>query len=297
MTALDLPSQLTRLPAKTPWLAHLELRFAARSIDANPAALRTALVTNRHQGPLLVQKALYPEGSEVCHAVVLHPPAGIAAGDHLSIDLDVAPGAHAVVSTPSATRWYKSGGRLARQEVHIKLAENAAIEWLPEENLFYEDVLGEQTISIDASKSARFIAWDSFMLGRTARGESWERGEVGLSSRLKIDGRLVFCERGRLEGGDARLDGRAGFSGLRCGATLIALSPAIDQVLVESLAERQPFGPDLMAACSQIEPGLIIMRVLGREAAVVRSHLRNTWASLRPAVIGRPARPLRLWAC
>ncbi len=284
-----------------PWLARLELRFASRPginapLDASAAA-RTVLALNRHHGPLLVQKALHPEGPGVCHAVVLHPPAGIASGDDLSIDVSVECGAHAVLSTPSATRWYKSTGVAARQQVRLVVASGATLEWLPEENLFYEHVKARQETRIEVEPGARLIAWDAFMLGRTARGENWHDGEVSLVSRLIEGGKLKYLERGVFRGADEQMDGPAGLNRFRCGATLLALGPGVDQMLCDQIAGRLPYQAELMAGCSQIEPGLIMMRVLGREATSVRELLHDIWTNIRPAVTGVAAKPLRLWAC
>lgn len=283
--------------AMAPWLAHLELRFAPQPGSDASVVARSALVMNRHQGPIMVQKALYPEGPGVCHAVVLHPPAGVAAGDHLHIDVRVEQGAHAVLATPSATRWYKSGGVAALQQVRFSVASGATLEWLPEENLFYEHVKAKQTTVIEAEPGARVIAWDAFMLGRTARGEHWHDGEVSLSSRLSLGGKLVYLERGLFRGADQDMDGPAGLQGMRCGATLLALGAGVSQLLCEEIASKLPYQPELMAGCSQIEPGLIMMRVLGREAASVRQLLHEIWTTIRPAVTGVAAKPLRLWAC
>src|SRR5450631_4307954 len=97
------------LPASV-WPASLDLQFVRRDWS-------TILSRRRHHGPLRVQKALYPEGPGICHAIILHPPAGIAGGDELDLHVAVGEGAHALLTTPGAAKWYRSSGAAARQTV------------------------------------------------------------------------------------------------------------------------------------------------------------------------------------
>ena len=62
------------------WKAQLARRFASENG-------RTVLAERSQEGPLVVQKMLYPEGPGVCHAIVVHPPGGIAGGDELSLEV------------------------------------------------------------------------------------------------------------------------------------------------------------------------------------------------------------------
>jgi len=102
-------------PVAQSWKARLRLGFESR--DG-----RTVLAAREHDGPLVVQKALYPEGDAVCHAIVVHPPAGIAGGDELELSARAAAGAHALLTTPGAGKWYRSAGPWAAQKLRFEVA-------------------------------------------------------------------------------------------------------------------------------------------------------------------------------
>src|ERR1700741_3569567 len=97
-------------PLVRSWKASLALGFSF-------ADQKTTLSSKLHDGPLVVQKPLYPEGSEVCHAIVVHPPGGIAGGDELNLRVGTQPRAAALLTTPGAAKWYRSAGPWARQDL------------------------------------------------------------------------------------------------------------------------------------------------------------------------------------
>src|SRR5664279_2636043 len=113
------------------WEAELALEFEHRNGG-------TRLVGNRHRGPLRVQKALYPEGEAVCQTILLHPPSGIAGGDHLRISASLDEHSHAQITTPGAGKWYRSGGPDATQHLSFDVAKHAVLEWLPQETLVFD---------------------------------------------------------------------------------------------------------------------------------------------------------------
>jgi urease accessory protein len=244
----------------------------------------------------MVQKPLYPEGPEVCHAVVLHPPAGIAGGDALELDVTVGSFAHAAVSTPSATRWYKANGHVARQTISIELGEGARLDWLPQENLFFDAARAELSLTLAAHPSAAAIGWDAAMLGRQAGGERFTEGDLGFASHLSRGGQTIWREQGRLVGGDALLESVVGLAGMPIMATLWALGAACTPALAETLAPLLPWSDQLRAGSTSLPGGIVLVRVLGRQMEMVRTLLEYLWTRLRPTVLGTAAMPLRLWA-
>jgi urease accessory protein len=267
------------------WRARLDLGFERRGG-------RTVLAERRHDGPLVVQKALHPEGEAVCHAIVVHPPAGIAGGDDLAIEARASAGAHALLTTPGAGKWYRSSGAWARQRVTIVAAPGSCVEWLPQETILFDASRADIGWEARLAGDARVIAWDILCLARTGSGERYETGRARLASRLVRDGRLVWQERGLLEPGARVLASRAGLAGRSVSGTMLAAGvAATDELLAacRALSPREGEG-----AVTRL-PGLLLARYLGGEGEAAREYFAALWRLVRPAVAGREAAMPRIW--
>src|SRR2546423_15456645 len=118
-------------PVAASWKARLSLSFAR---DGN----RSVLAERSHEGPLVVQKPLYPEGDTVCHTILVHPPGGIAGGDELRIEARVGAAAHTLLTTPAAGKWYRSAGPWAQQRVRLDGGAGPSVQWLPQESILFD---------------------------------------------------------------------------------------------------------------------------------------------------------------
>lgn len=277
------------------WTARLDLRFepdpqgGAGASVANQVATR---LRHRHEGPLRIQKALYPEGASPCHAVIVHPPGGIAGGDRLDVRIDSRPGSHGLVTTPSAAKWYGSAAdHPAFQSVHILL--DGALEWLPQETIVFNRAEVRSDILVRAGSDASMIGWDHLIFGRRACGESFQQGDFRQSLRIEIDGRVVWHDRLVLRGADALFDSPIGLRGHHAFATLWALLPAAahwTESAVEALRAESP-----AVAWTVLHERLLVGRILANPLEL-KPLMARAWSALRPPVIGKPAVAPRLWA-
>jgi urease accessory protein len=273
------------LPPAACWRANLALEFERR-------AERTVLASRRHDGPLVVQKALYPEGESICHAIIVHPPAGIAGGDDLAIDIRAAEGASVLLTTPGAGKWYRSAGPWARQAVAIEARSAASIEWLPQETIVYDAALADIRWEAHLAADARLIAWDIYCLGRTGSGERFTKGRCRLETRLWREGKLAWLERGRIEPGGIVADSAAGLAGEPVMGTMVVAAPRIEDAWLadsRALAPRRGDG-----ACTRL-PGLLVARYRGDSSEAAREYFTALWMRLREPVLGRAAILPRIW--
>jgi len=268
------------------WSARLDVAFAAR--DGRTVPLRRA-----HSGPLRLQRLLYPEGANVCHAIVVHPPGGVVGGDALDIAVEAERGAHALLTTPGAAKWYRSANRTASQHVRLAARSGAAIEWLPQESIVFDGASASWTVDAEVDDDATIVGLDVVMLGRAARGERFARGEVRVRTRLWRAGAPAFVEQWRLAGGDPRLSGPQGLASAPCFGTLWAL--ADPRRLERAVEPVRTALTDLDAAATLLPAGVLLVRAVGSGPEPVRQRLEAAWAALRPLVLGIEANRPRIW--
>ncbi len=271
------------------WEAELALEFASRDGA-------TRLTGRRHRGPLRVQKALYPEGEGVCQAILLHPPSGIAGGDHLHVSADVGAAAHAQMTTPGAGKWYRSGGPEASQHLDFGVGDGAILEWLPQESIIFDGAQAHMETRVRLAAGSRYLGWEILCLGRRACGERFAHGHIGLHTRIERDGHVLWLERGRIGGGDPLLDSAAGWAGASVCATLLAtLSPGGSAAsLLEACRRCRPVDGAEHGVTAL--PGLLVARYLGHGSEAARHWFIALWTVLRPLLLGRPAIMPRIWA-
>ncbi len=278
---------VAELPAQTEWEARLNLRYAKRGNG-------TVLIEREHYGPLLVQKPFYPEGPDVCHSILVHPPGGIVAGDRLTINVTVESGAHALITTPGATKWYRSEGAQAEQCIAINVAAGANLEWLPQEAIVFNSAIAKQTISIDLADHANFLAWDILVLGRVAAQERFTQGLYKQAWTITRNGLPLWLERGQLTGGSTLLASTVGLAGYPVAATLLAVGKAPSAALVAA-CRAVAVDANARVAITAL-PQVLCVRFLGHGAEQAKMWLQSLWHELRPHYFGRPIHRPRIWS-
>lgn len=255
---------------------------------------RSVLARRAHHGPLRVQRDLYPEGPGTCHTIVVHPPGGIAGGDHLRIRARLGTSAAALLTTPGAGKWYRANGRAARQVLEFDLATGAALEWLPQETIVFDGADADLRCRVQMGAGSTYLGWDVLCLGRRASAERFTSGCIQVGTEIWQDQRCLWIERGRLLGGDAMLTSPVGLGGASVCATMLAAGSQVDAEVVAA-CRSVAAGPAARAGITQL-PNLVIARWLGDSSEDAKRYFLHLWTVLRPALRQCAAVPPRIWA-
>ncbi|MYM25812.1 urease accessory protein UreD [Duganella sp. FT135W] len=271
------------------WQASLTLGFAD---DAGT----TRLFNKLHYGPLRVQKALYPEDNKVCQAIIVHPPGGVVGGDQLEIDIGVGDKAHAFITTPGAAKWYQANGKVSHQAVHLHVNRDAALEWLPQETIFFDtaNVVLDQHIELAAG--ATFLGCEILCMGRRGSGEVFNSGRIRQRSSIRREGKLIWWEQGDMLGG--RLDSPLALNGRTVCATLIAAGKPLPAAVLNDLLAQ--IRADIAADGEHVfgvtqTKGVLVARHLGDDSETARRLMLAVWRRIRPHLLGREAVTPRIW--
>ena len=253
----------------------------------------------RHEGPLRILQSLYPQGQAICHNVLVHPPSGLVGGDTLDIQVKVGPGAHGLITTPGATRFYRSMGELALQRTSLVLEPGARLEWLPMEALCYSGCLAENRLQMRLAPGAELIGWDVTALGLPQAGQPFVAGQ--LRQHLALEG--LWLERALLKASDSALmDSPLALAGRRCIGTVFLLSgSAVARDRREHLLDlaRSTIAEHALAASAGVtapNEQVLALRVLAPLVEPAMDLMRRIWQVWRRGAWDLEAQAPRIWS-
>lgn len=273
------------------WHAKLALNYALQAHKTS--------VHFTHDGPLRILKSLYPEGPGICHNVLVHPPGGLVGGDVLDIDVEVEAGAHALVTTPGATRLYKSNGLQALQRTKLKLHAGARLEWLPLEAIAYNACDAINHLEFDLAEDAQLLTWDVTALGLPLAAQPFEDGVF--EQHIEWPGR--FLERGLVNAqDDLLLNGDLGLAGHRCLASLIfasgtPIARAQREALLEASHELLGTAPEgVWSGVTSPNENMLVLRGVSPVVEPVMMLWKTMWMLWRKEIWGLEGTAPRIWS-
>jgi urease accessory protein len=241
--------------------------------------------------------------------VMLNTGGGVAGGDRLDLSIGAGADAQATIAAQAAERFYRAraGDAPSRVRTHLTVEAGAALEWLPQETILFDQSAVDRRLEVDLAADARFLGVETLVFGRTAMGERIGQGSLRDLIRIRRDGDLLLHDAIRIDGDvDTTLQHAAVAAGAKVVATIVYLAPdtADKLAVLRSTAlsppppsSRPPSPPFLPAhksteSAATVRNGMLLARILGPNSASVR---RTVIAAL---TVLRENRPLpRVWLC
>lgn len=269
------------------WQAELDLWFER-------SAGKTRLVRRRHLGPLMVQSPFHPERDGTCHVYLLHPPGGVAGGDKLAISIHLGAGACALLTTPGATKFYRSRARTSHQAVTLDVGPDAICEYFPQETILFDGAQAIAETQVNLAGSASYAGWDFFCLGRPAANERFDSGRLQQRIAITRDARPIWFERCSLAGGSHLLDAAHAFAGHSVWGTFV-YAGASHEGSVDAVRSTVGTQTAQRFSVSGLED-IVVCRYLGPQAAEGKTLFAKAWGALRQLNQGKAAVTPRIWA-
>jgi len=255
---------------------------------------RTVLAERRYTLPLQALECMELEDG-VAALMLLNPTGGVLGGDRLDTRVRVGAGAHACLTTPSATRVYRSAGDSARQRVVATVAAGGRLEYVPDHLIPSPGARLRQRTEIVLDGGAAVLIWDAWSVGRPARGEAWTFAELDLRLDVRDAGGPILHERARL-GGHRFWDGLGGAEGMPYLGVFAAVEEgrAAWGPVAGALDDALPRDRTAVrGGAALLGRGGVLVRVAAASAPALTAAAAALWAAGRRALFDRPPLQLR----
>ncbi len=262
----------------------LRLRFERRGAG-------TVLAEHRFTLPLQALGSMDLDGNGVATVMLLNPTGGLVGGDVVETTVALGTGSRVCLTTPAATRVYRSAGAPAVQRFSAALEGDAALEYVPDHLIPSPGARLRQRVDVTLGPESTFIAFDAWAVGRVARGERWCFDELDSEMVVKDPSGLLLRERAVLTGARPRVE-LGEVEGRSYVGTFVAVSPSRGgwDRLAEELSAAGLAGD---FGVTPLGRGGLLARLLCPSAPALHEAMGTLWARARRRLLGLGAPSLR----
>ena len=227
--------------------------------------------------------------------MMLNISGGMVGGDRLDTTIELRPHAHAVLTTASAAKAYRTEEAVASQDTKITLGAHATLEYLPDHLIPHAGAAIDQTLRIDMTRGSRAIVYDAMAAGRVGRGERWKFRELNSEVAITHDGHPRYLNRTRIRPASQPLDQLGWMESCNyLGTIAMATDEPRDWKRLAAVLDRELQGIEgVQGSASPIAHGGCVARFITVSADSLNRSALRVWAIARRELIGMEAFSLR----
>lgn len=201
-------------------------------------------------------------------AILINTAGGLAGGDRIATEIDIAETTAATITTQACERVYRSTGEAATVTNRLTVGAGARLAWLPQETILFEGGRLSRRLEADLEGDAELVAMEAVLFGRVAMGEILSHGALHDRWRIRRDGRMIFAEDFRISGEiAAQLSRSAMLAGGTAMATVLCVTREPERLLT---AVRSLVGD---AGGASAWNGKLLIRLVAASGLALRQRL------------------------
>jgi urease accessory protein len=254
----------------------------------------TVLRRSRFTLPLQVLSPLTLDDG-TSYLMLLNPTGGILGGDRLYTEIMLRQDTNVCLSTPSASRVYRTSGETAVQETKIRLETGATLEYLPDHLIPHQGSSLRQTLHVEMETGSRGIFLDAFASGRQALQENWNFRDLDLRTEIYLEAKPLFLNRSKMNPGQDHPNRLGAMGDYSYSATLIIIDPKFKnwRNAATALGRELDAISDLHGAPSLLPCCGISLRYLTKSAIALAEANHRLWTTARQEIFHLPPLDLR----
>jgi urease accessory protein len=270
------------------WEAHLQLGLTYKND-------KTVLSKRHHEGPLTLQRPFYPEQDGTCHLYILHPPGGIVGGDSLNINVLCEENTSTLITTPGASKFYKSNGFTAWQNQNLIVKERASLEWLPQETILFDTARVDSSTKVQLSEKASFIGWEIVSFGRPACKEEFLQGMFKQSFEIWKEDQPLLIDRVTINDRAEVFNSLWGLQSQPVMGLLTVVNNDSSKLAMACL-KIQEIIDDVSRLSVTIIGSVLVCRCLDTNSMSIRNKFIEIWKTIRLLALDKEPCEPRIWA-